>query len=142
LINKISESGHVMGQQFQKPSIELQKAVVDEAHKAGLKVVAHATCLADTLEILDAGVDGLAHCFIDQPPNEEVIAAYKKNGAHLNPTLSAMGSGTTEGQKMQEKFAHDPRVQHLIGEGERGRMCMCMQFAQRAGASFENAFVR
>lgn len=48
-----------MGVEINKPSLELQKAIVEEAHKAGLKVVAHALCLDDTLEILGAGVDGM-----------------------------------------------------------------------------------
>lgn len=139
-IKLMHESGTVMGAQFNKPSIELQKAVIDEAHKAGLKVVAHATCLQDTLEILGAGADGLTHQFIDQKPTEEVIAAYKKNDAHCNPTLVAMGSGTTEGQPRQEKFAHDPRVQRLIGEAQRNSACACMAFAKDRGATFEHAF--
>lgn len=139
-IKLMHESGTVMGAEFNKPSIELQKAVIDEAHKAGLMVVAHATCLEDTVEILEAGADGLTHCFIDQMPTERVLEAYKKNKAHCNPTLSAMGSGTEEGKKMQEKFAHDPRVKGMIPEAEQERMCMCMSFAKRAGASFENAF--
>ncbi|KAK3690616.1 hypothetical protein LTR37_019060 [Vermiconidia calcicola] len=139
-IKLMHESGTVMGAQFNKPTVELQKAIIDEAHKEGLMVVAHATCLADTLEVLEAGVDGLTHCLIDQPPNENLIAAYKKNNAHCNPTLSAMGSGTTEGQKMQEKFAHDPRVKHLIGDQDRQQMCMCMAFAKHTGASFQHAF--
>lgn len=139
-IKLMHESGKVMGGQFNKPSIELQKAVIDEAHKAGLKVIAHSTCLEDTMEILEAGVDGMAHTFIDQPPNEALVAAYKKNNAHCNPTLAAMGSGTTEGQKTQEKFAHDPRVEKLLGQVQREQMCKCMAFARKEGATFEYAF--
>ena len=139
-IKLMHESGTVMGAEFKKPSLELQKAVIDEAHKNGLMVVAHATCLEDTVEILEAGVDGLTHTFIDQPPNERLIAAYKKNNAHCNPTLTNMGSATTEGQKLQEKFAHDPRVQHLIGQKERQNMCTCMALAKHAGCKLENAF--
>jgi hypothetical protein len=103
-------------------------------------VVAHATCLEDTIEILEAGADGLTHCFLDQAPNERVLAAYKRNNAHCNPTLSAMGSLTTEGQKTQEKFAHDPRVKNMIGEAEQNHMCACMDFAKRAGTTLNNAF--
>lgn len=139
-IKLMHESGKVMGAEFNKPTLELQKAVIEEAHKNGLKVVAHSTCLDDTMEMLEAGVDGMTHTFIDQPPNEKVIAAYKKYNAHCNPTLSAMGSGTTEGQKVQEKFAHDPRVADLIPELQRQQMCMCMAFAKETGASYENGF--
>ena len=139
-IKLMHESGKAMGAQFNKPSIELQKAVIDEAHKNGLLCVAHATCKSDTLEILEAGVDGLTHCFIDEGPDHAVIAAYKENNAHCNPTLSTMGSGTTEGQKLQEQYAHDPRIQHLVGEQQRQAMCMCMAFSKGTGATWENAF--
>lgn len=138
-IKLMHESGTVMGAEFKMPSLDLQKAVIDEAHKSGLKVVAHCLSLEDTVEILDAGADGLTHTFFDQPPNEKVIAAYKRNNAHCNPTLATIGSATAEGQKTQEKFAHDPRVQHLVGDPERQRMCMCMAFS-KGDARVENAF--
>lgn len=137
-IKLMHESGTLIGTTLTMPSLDLQKAVIDEAHKAGLITVAHATGLEDTLAILGAGVDGLAHTIIDQPPTEQLIAAYKKNNAHCNPTLCAMGSATTEGQAMQEAFAHDPRVKHLLGETERHRMCQCMGFAQQY--QIENAY--
>jgi hypothetical protein len=79
----------------------------------------------------DSGLQ--THCFLDQPVSSEVIAAYKRNDAHCNPTLAANGSLTTEGQKLQEKFAHDPRAQHLMGDEERGRMCACMSMGKDNG---------
>ena len=140
-IKLMHESGTTMGAKFSKPTVELQKAVIEEAHKHGLLAVAHSTCLEDTIEILKAGVDGMTHTFVDQPPNQRLIDAYKRNNAHCNPTLACMGSGTTEGQPTQEKFAHDSRVKDLLGEEERQRMCMCMSFAKNTpGASCENAF--
>ncbi|EMC93696.1 hypothetical protein BAUCODRAFT_75717 [Baudoinia panamericana UAMH 10762] len=138
-IKLMHESGTILGHTFNKPSLELQKAIIEEAHKHGLITVAHCTCLADTLEILSCGIDGLAHTFVDKPPTQELIEAYKKNGAHCCPTLACMASATTQGQTLQEKYAHDPRVQNLIGEEERGRMCMCMSFAKETGTQ-ENAF--
>ncbi|PPJ60741.1 hypothetical protein CBER1_02356 [Cercospora berteroae] len=139
-IKLMHESGLVMGANFPKPSLDLQKSITETAHSHNLLVVAHATCLSDTLEILSAGADGLTHTFIDAPPTEELIAAYKKNNAHCNPTLSAMGSGTKQGKETQERFAHDERVQHLLGKTEREQMCKCMEFARKAGATCENAF--
>lgn len=139
-IKLMHESGTVLGQQFAMPSIELQKAVIDEAHNHSLRVVAHATCYQDTLDILEAGVDGLTHCFIDKQVDNKLIAAYKKNGAHLNPTLATMGSGTAEGKAVQERYAHDPRLKGLIGEDARERMCHCMGFMNAAGTSQKNAF--
>ncbi|KAK4629106.1 hypothetical protein CLAFUW4_08324 [Fulvia fulva] len=139
-IKLMHESGTVMGQTFNKPTLDLQKALIDEAHAHNLFVVAHATCLSDTLEILSLGVDGLTHTFIDQPPTPDLIAAYTKNNAHCNPTLAAMGSGTSEGLATQERFAHDPRVQHLISAEGREQMCHCMSFAKSSSSKCANAY--
>ena len=139
-IKLMHESGAAFGQNFNKPSLELQKAIIDEAHKNNLITIAHATNLADTLEILSCGVDGLAHTFVDRPPTQELIDAYVKTGAHCNPTLACQGSCTAEGKAQQEEFAHDPRVERLLGERERERMCMCMAFAQEAGGKVEFAY--
>ncbi|KAI6870866.1 hypothetical protein KC343_g2854 [Hortaea werneckii] len=139
-IKLMHESGKFLGKTIDKPSLELQKAIITEAHAHGLKTIAHSTSLQDTLEILSCGVDGLAHTFIDQAPTTELIEAYKKNDAHCNPTLACMGSATTEGQAQQEKFAHDPRVRELLGEEERERMCACMSFAKASGGKVEHAY--
>lgn len=139
-IKLMHESGALMGADFNKPSLELQKAIIDEAHAHGLTTVAHALVKADTLAILSAGVDGLTHQFCDAPIDQSVIDAYKRNNAHLNPTLAALGSLTTEGKATQERFAHDPRVQHLLPEEARHRVCACMEMCKVPGASVEFAY--
>ncbi|KAH9829064.1 Amidohydrolase family [Teratosphaeria destructans] len=140
-IKLMHESGKFIGVELPKPSLELQRAIVDEAHQHGLPVVAHSTCLADTLEILACDVDGLTHTIADQPPTDELVAAYQRRGAHCNPTLAAMASTTTEGMEVQARFAHDERIQHLIGPEERENMCACMAFSREHGKvanSFES----
>ena len=100
-----------------------------------------ATCLQDTIEILEAGVDGTTHTFSDQPPNERLIAAYKMNNAHCNPTLAAIGSLTTEGLEMQEKYAADPRVSVLLTDPSKESMHQCMGFSKDVdGVTVENAY--
>jgi imidazolonepropionase-like amidohydrolase len=132
-IKLMHESGTVMGRDFNYPSIELQSIIIEEAKKRGYMTVAHATCLRDTLDVLNAGVDGLTHTFCDQPPTQEVVDAYKRNNAWVNPTLAAMGSLTTEGKELQVRFAHDPRVKDLINEVRVSKMCKCMGFAAERG---------
>jgi imidazolonepropionase-like amidohydrolase len=132
-IKLMHESGTVMGREFSYPSLELQRTIVAEAKKRGYLVVAHALCLQDTLDVLNAGVNGLTHTFCDQPPTQELIDAYKKNNAWVNPTLTAIGSLTTEGKELQHRFAHDPRVNGLIDEARVGNMCKCMGFAAEVG---------
>ena len=139
-IKLMHESVLLMGQQFNIPSIELQKAVIEQAHKNGLITVAHALSRQDTIDILDAGVDGLTHQFCDQPPSQQVIDAYKRNNAHLNPTLAALGSLTKEGKENQARFAHDPRIQHLLPEEARHRVCACMSMCKVEGATVEYAY--
>ncbi|KAI1139381.1 hypothetical protein F5Y05DRAFT_346173 [Hypoxylon sp. FL0543] len=121
------------------PPLELQKALIDAAHQHGLLTVAHALSLQGTIDILRAGVDGLTHTFFDKPPTKEVIDAYLANNAHCNPTLAAIGSLTTEGQKEQERYAHDPRVQKLLGAGGTQHLCACMALAN-GDASVEYAY--
>ncbi|KAF2186244.1 hypothetical protein K469DRAFT_706910 [Zopfia rhizophila CBS 207.26] len=132
-IKLMHESGKGLGFELQYPTVELQKTIVDEARKRGYLTVAHATCLPDTLTVLEAGVNGLTHTIVDQAPTQELVKAYKKNNAWLNPTLAAMGSLTTEGQEIQERFAHDVRAEGLIGEKEKGNMCRCMAMAAATG---------
>lgn len=140
-VKLMHESGAGMGLTLPKPSVELQRAVIDEAHRHGLKVVAHATNLADTVEILEAGADGTTHTIFDQPPNKQLIAAYKKYGAHCNPTLAAIGSLTTEGLKMQEKYVADPRVTPLLADLSKESMHDCMRFSKNiGGVTVENAY--
>ncbi len=40
---------------------EVMEAVIDEAHKQGVKALAHTFVIADTWEVVKAGVDGLVH---------------------------------------------------------------------------------
>ncbi|KAI0108757.1 hypothetical protein F4776DRAFT_409921 [Hypoxylon sp. NC0597] len=108
------------------PPLELQKALVDTAHKHGFLTVAHALSYQGTLDILRVGVDGMTHTFCDKPPTKEVIDAYLANNAHCNPTLVAIGSLTTEGQKEQERYAHDPRVQKLLSTEGKQKLCACI----------------
>ncbi|KXL46758.1 hypothetical protein M433DRAFT_153421 [Acidomyces richmondensis BFW] len=44
----LHESGQFIEAKLAKPSLDLQKAVIDEAHKHGLIVVAHSTCPKNT----------------------------------------------------------------------------------------------
>ncbi|KAF2475371.1 uncharacterized protein BDR25DRAFT_254300 [Lindgomyces ingoldianus] len=132
-IKLMHESGKSLGFELTYPSVELQTMIVTEANKRGYLTVAHALSLKDTLEVLEAGVNGLTHTICDQPPTQELVEAYKKNNAWLNPTLAAIGSLTTEGQDIQERFAHDTRVEGLIGEKEKGQLCKCMAFAVKTG---------
>ena len=138
-IKILHESGTAFGMELPKLPSVVEKAVVDEAHRSGLTVVAHAFTLDDTLEVLSLGIDGTAHTVLDKPPTSELIEAFQKNDAFCNPTLAVIGSCTEEGRKMQERYAHDPRVQNLLVEGGRDRMCQCLAMTNANDGSLRNA---
>jgi imidazolonepropionase-like amidohydrolase len=66
---------------------EIYRAVIDEAHKRGLRVAVHVFYLADAKAVLDAGADFIAHSIRDAPVDEAMIAAMKRRNVCLSPTL-------------------------------------------------------
>jgi len=60
-----------------KLSPAIYKAIIDDAHKNGLRVIAHVVTLADVKDLLRAGIDGFAHLFRDHEADAEVIALLK-----------------------------------------------------------------
>jgi imidazolonepropionase-like amidohydrolase len=70
-----------------KMAPEIYRAVIDEAHKKGLRVAVHLFYLADAKSVLDAGADFIAHSIRDADVDAEVIAALKKRDVCVCPTL-------------------------------------------------------
>ncbi|ONI76438.1 imidazolonepropionase [Actinosynnema sp. ALI-1.44] len=82
-------------------------AGVAEARKYGALTVAHALTLDATRMAVDAGVDGLAHVFMDRPHTKEIVDLIAGAGMFVVPCVclnaSMMGIGGGE-------LADDPRV--------------------------------
>ena len=64
-----------------KIQLNLSKAIIDAAHKRGLKVAAHIFYLSDAKGLVNAGLDGLAHSVRDKPVDQELIDLMKRKGA-------------------------------------------------------------
>jgi imidazolonepropionase-like amidohydrolase len=64
-----------------KIPIDLSKAIIDAGHKSGLKVAAHIFYLKDAQQLVENGLDALAHSVRDAPVDDALIAAMKKRGA-------------------------------------------------------------
>jgi imidazolonepropionase-like amidohydrolase len=62
------------------------RAVVDEAHRSGLRVLAHAHSVADYRVALAAGVDALMHSSFE-PLDEDTLARVRDAGIPVCPTL-------------------------------------------------------
>lgn len=67
---------------------KIYNAVIDEAHKHGIKVAAHVYTLADAKKLVAAGVDILAHSVRDTTIDAALISAMKKRGVYYIPTLT------------------------------------------------------
>ena len=57
----------------------MYRAIIDEAHKNNLRVVAHIFDLEDAKELLRSGIDGFAHGVRDKDIDDEFIALMKQH---------------------------------------------------------------
>jgi imidazolonepropionase-like amidohydrolase len=65
-------------------------ALVEAAHQASLKAIAHVTTLAALTSAVDAGVDVLTHAPIDADAGENLAISIAKRGMVSVPTLTMM----------------------------------------------------
>jgi len=76
-----------------KLSPELYAAVIDEAHKRGMRVIAHIYTLEDAKATLRAGLDAFAHGVRDQDLDDEFMALVKQHSQLvLGPNMPDRGA--------------------------------------------------
>src|SRR5688572_7750180 len=76
----------------------MYRAIIDEAHSRGLRVVAHIFDLGDAKDLLRAGIDGFAHGVRDTDVDDEFIALMKERPAvFVIPNLPDRDSGDDYG---------------------------------------------
>jgi imidazolonepropionase-like amidohydrolase len=87
-------------------------AAVEAAHEHGLLAIAHVSTADGTTRAISAGVDALAHLFLDAP-TPGLVEAIAGSGAFVVPTLvtlsSAFGNSASH-------LASDPRVSGRLGQ--------------------------
>ena len=77
-----------------KLQVNVYEAILDEAHKNGMRVVAHIFALEDGKQLLKSGIDGFAHGVRDRDVDDEFLTLVKQHpkvwvGPNLPPrTLS------------------------------------------------------
>ena len=113
--------------QYEKLSPALYGAVIDEAHRHGLRVTAHIFTLEDAKGLLRAGIDAFAHGVRDRDIDDELVALWRERpNVVLVPNLPNPGvaldlawlSGTVpaaELQEMQEASRDRPAAQESFG---------------------------
>jgi imidazolonepropionase-like amidohydrolase len=66
---------------------EIYGAIISEAHRQHLRVIAHVFYLADAQSLVESGIDALGHSVRDQPVSSDLISAMKARGVFYIPTL-------------------------------------------------------
>jgi imidazolonepropionase-like amidohydrolase len=101
-------------------SNETVRTAVKEAHNHGKLAIAHVLTYDATKEAIEAGMDGLAHVFIDQPHDSELVDLVAASGAFVTPCLvlnsSIMG-------KTGASLAADDRVSSKLSPEWHTTLC-------------------
>jgi imidazolonepropionase-like amidohydrolase len=112
---------------YQKLTPALYGAVIDEAHKDGLRVTAHIFALEDAKGLLRAGVDAFAHSVRDRDVDDEFMTLVKQHpNLVVNPNLPDRGVKTdvswlraslspAEMQRVEQANTDRPKAQEFYG---------------------------
>jgi imidazolonepropionase-like amidohydrolase len=77
---------------YKKLTPELYGAIIDEAHKRGLRVTAHIFEMEDAKGLLRAGIDAFAHGVRDRDIDDEMVAMFtQRPSVVLTPNLPDRG---------------------------------------------------
>ena len=86
----------------------LYRAIIDEAHKHQLRVVAHIYYLDDAKDLLRAGIDGFAHGVRDRDIDDEFLKLIKdRPSVFVIPNLPDIGTGLKDPAWLQETVPAD-----------------------------------
>jgi len=77
-----------------KLPVALSRAVIEEGHKAGLKVAAHVFYHDDAVELAEAGIDSFAHLVRDKVMTDALINLMLRNNVYAMPNIGGAERGT------------------------------------------------
>src|SRR6266436_4856741 len=112
---------------YQKLTPALYGAIIDEAHKNGLRVTAHIFTLQDAKGLLRAGVDAFAHSVRDRDVDDEFMTLVKQHpNLVVNPNLPDRGVKTdvswlrtslpaADMQRVEQANTDRPKAQEFYG---------------------------
>ena len=113
---------------------EIYKAIIDEAHRKNLRVIAHIFYLADAKDLVKSGVDGLMHSVRDKEVDDEFLQLLRQHpGVFVTPNLGITSRAMDAGRPA---WLDDPLLHETIPAGEIKRLEM--QFANRRPEQLAN----
>ncbi len=98
-IKVVLEDGSAYNLSFPMLGEATLRAVVTAAHKRDLLVVTHVSTVAAAKTAIEAGTDGLAHVFVNSPPDGAVVRMAAQRGVFVITTLAVhqLGVGADRG---------------------------------------------
>jgi len=120
-----------------KMSPEVYAAVIDEAHKKGMRAAVHIFYLEDAKAVLKLGADYIAHSVRDKDIDAETIALLKQRDVPLCPTLTREVSAFAYGSTPE--FFADP---FFLREADNREVSEQLKDPQREQAMRESAAAR
>jgi imidazolonepropionase-like amidohydrolase len=115
------------GGQYKKLTPDLYGAIIDEAHKAKLRVTAHIFEMEDAKGLMRAGLDSFAHGVRDRDVDDETVAMFKERphlflipnlpdrGVKVDRAWLQPGMSAEEFAKLETENTDRPKVNALHG---------------------------
>jgi imidazolonepropionase-like amidohydrolase len=112
---------------YKKLTPEIYGAIIDEAHKHGLRVSAHIFDLEDAKGLMRAGLDAFAHGVRDRDIDDELVAMFKQRptiiltpnlpdrGVKVDLSWLRPGLPAAEFEKLEAANTDKPREQAFYG---------------------------
>jgi imidazolonepropionase-like amidohydrolase len=112
---------------YKKLTPEMYGAIIDEAHKRGLRVTAHLFDLEDAKGLVRAGVDALAHGVRDKDIDDDFVALFKahpklvltpnlpERGVKVDLGWMKAGLSPEEFAKLEKANVDNPKAQAFYG---------------------------
>jgi len=74
----------------------LYRVIIEEGHRHGLQVNAHVFYHSDAVDLVNAGIDGLAHLVRDKEMDDGLVASIVRHNVYVMPNLSPEWNTTME----------------------------------------------
>lgn len=111
-IKIVDDNGALYGLDFHTLAPKEIAAVIRAAHRRKKMTVIHIATEAAAHRAVQAGVDGLAHIFIDRPASDAFVKLARQHGIFVIATLSVSAStgGVSEGRALLDDPALKPYI--------------------------------